>query len=51
MEVHAHMEELLKDLGMFRRKVADDHERFGIKKPKQKSPPPRRTLSEVEVNF
>lgn len=30
VEMQAHMEELLKDLGLFRRKVADDHERFGI---------------------
>ena len=30
MEMQAKMEELLKDLGMFRRKVADDHERFGV---------------------
>jgi len=32
MEMQARMEELLKDLGMFRRKVADDHERFGVGK-------------------
>ena len=30
VEMQAKMEELLKDLGMFRRKVADDHVRFGI---------------------
>ena len=30
MEMQAGMEELLKDLGLFRRKVADDHERFGV---------------------
>ena len=29
-EMQARMEELLKDVGLFRRKVADDHERFGI---------------------
>lgn len=29
IEMQARMEELLKDLGLFRRKVADDHERFG----------------------
>ena len=29
-EMQAHMEDLLKDLGLFRRKVADDHERFGV---------------------
>ena len=31
-EMQAHMEDLLKDLGLFRRKVADDHERFGAAK-------------------
>ena len=31
-EMQAHMEDLLKDLGLFRRKVADDHERFGVTK-------------------
>ena len=30
LQMQAHMEELLKDLGLFRRKVADDHQRFGI---------------------
>ena len=30
MEMQAHMQDLLKDLGLFRRKVADDHERFGV---------------------
>jgi len=30
-EMQAKMEELLGDLSLFRRKVADDHERFGIK--------------------
>ena len=30
VEMQTKMEELLKDLGLFRRKVADDHERFGI---------------------
>ncbi|KAI9837218.1 MAG: hypothetical protein M1819_000292 [Sarea resinae] len=28
LETQAHMEDLLKDLGLFRRKVADDHQRF-----------------------
>ncbi|EEQ89960.1 hypothetical protein RJZ56_001211 [Blastomyces dermatitidis] len=32
MEMQARMEELLLDLNFFRRKVADDHERFGIKR-------------------
>ncbi|PGH03218.1 hypothetical protein AJ79_07413 [Helicocarpus griseus UAMH5409] len=31
-EMQAQMEELLLDLNFFRRKVADDHERFGIKR-------------------
>lgn len=35
-EMQAHMEELLKDLGLFRRKVADDHERFGLGKKTQR---------------
>lgn len=43
VEMQARMEELLKDLGLFRRKVADDHERFGIGR---KRPP----LGEVRVN-
>ena len=30
VEMQAHMQDLLKDLGLFRRKVADDHERFGV---------------------
>jgi len=32
IEMQARMEELLKDLTLFRRKVADDHDRFGVKK-------------------
>ena len=43
VEMQARMEDLLKDLGLFRRKVADDHERFGIGR---KRPP----LGEVRVN-
>ena len=38
LEMQVRMEELLKDLGMFRRKVADDHERFGLN---GKTPTPR----------
>jgi Kinesin motor domain len=38
IEMQNHMQELLKDLGMFRRKVADDHSRFGV------------PLREVQVN-
>lgn len=30
VEMQARMEELLRDLGLFRRKVADDQERFGV---------------------
>ncbi|KAL9131805.1 MAG: hypothetical protein Q9217_000332 [Psora testacea] len=30
IEMQHKMEDLLKDLGLFRRKVADDHERFGV---------------------
>lgn len=32
VEMQARMEDLLKDLGLFRRKVKDDRERFGVKK-------------------
>jgi hypothetical protein len=32
VEMQSHMQDLLKDLNMFRRKVADDHMRFGISK-------------------
>ena len=39
-EMQANMEALLKDLGLFRRKVADDHERFGIT-----------ALSDLGVNY
>ena len=44
-EMQAHMEDLLKDLGLFRRKVADDHERFGLAKKAQ-----RPALGEISVN-
>jgi hypothetical protein len=30
-EMQAHMQELLSDLGLFRKKVADDHQRFGVR--------------------
>lgn len=43
IETQARMEELLKDLGLFRRKVADDHHRFG-------TPRKRQALGEVQVN-
>ena len=35
LEMQAHMEELLSDLGLFRRKVADDHQRFGSRSAKE----------------
>ncbi|KAI9760863.1 MAG: hypothetical protein M4579_001364 [Chaenotheca gracillima] len=41
-DMHLHMEELLQDLGLFRRKVADDHGRFDLRKSKP--------LGEVTVN-
>lgn len=41
VEMQARMEDLLKDLGLFRRKVADDHSRFGVAKV---------PLGEVRVN-
>ena len=43
LEMQGRMEDLLKDLGLFRRKVADDHERFGAGKKRQ-------ALGEVRVN-
>lgn len=48
IEMQAKMDELLNDLGMFRRKVADDHERFGIKG--RGAGPKKRVLSELSVN-
>ncbi|MCJ1433242.1 Kinesin [Xylographa pallens] len=45
LQMQAHMEELLKDLGLFRRKVADDHQRFGIGTGMRRKQP----LSEVRV--
>lgn len=43
IEMQSRMEDLLKDLGLFRRKVADDHDRFGVHKKRQ-------ALGEVRVN-
>lgn len=43
VETQARMEELLKDLGLFRRKVADDHHRFGTRRK-------RHALGQVRVN-
>ncbi|OJD13768.1 hypothetical protein ACJ73_09166 [Blastomyces percursus] len=52
MEMQARMEELLFDLNFFRRKVADDHERFGIKR--HVSPAAndgeRQVLGDVQLN-
>lgn len=52
IEMQARMEELLLDLNFFRRKVADDHERFGIKR--HLSPAAnggeRRVLGAVQLN-
>ena len=48
VEMQGRMEDLLKDLGLFRRKVADDHQRFGTgRKNKAGLGVP---LAEVEVN-
>jgi len=48
VEMQGRMEELLRDLGLFRRKVADDHERFGVG---GRGPGGRRNvLGEVRVN-
>ncbi|KAI4141314.1 MAG: hypothetical protein L6R39_005407 [Caloplaca ligustica] len=46
VEMQERMEELLKDLGLFKRKVADDHQRFGVKKGR----PSRPSLQEVIAN-
>lgn len=43
VEMQARMEDLLKDLGLFKRKVADDHGRFGVGRK-------RPALGEVKVN-
>ncbi|KAL8961325.1 MAG: hypothetical protein Q9193_002103 [Seirophora villosa] len=47
VEMQERMEDLLKDLGLFKRKVADDHQRFGVKKA---APHPRPSLREVRAN-
>ena len=47
VETQQRMEELLKDLGLFRRKVADDHKRFGVGGGGGRT---RATLGEVRVN-
>ncbi|WEW61025.1 hypothetical protein PRK78_006514 [Emydomyces testavorans] len=45
--VQAEMEDLLSDLSFFRRKLADDCERFGVKRRRRGD---RNTLSEVSIN-
>ncbi|KAL8929103.1 MAG: hypothetical protein Q9172_000646 [Xanthocarpia lactea] len=48
VEMQERMEDLLKDLGLFRRKVKDDHQRFGVvTKTKRQSRP---ELREVRAN-
>ncbi|KAL9587435.1 MAG: hypothetical protein Q9212_000251 [Teloschistes hypoglaucus] len=47
IETQERMEDLLKDLGLFKRKVADDHRRFGVTKTKKSS---RTSLREVAAN-
>lgn len=52
LEVQSQMQELLSDLNFFRRKVADDHERFGIKSSAPLSDKKdKRALSEIWVNI
>lgn len=46
IEVQADMEDLLSDLSFFRRKLADDCERFGVKRRRRSD---RQTLSEVTM--
>ena len=46
VEMQSHMEELLMDLNLFKKKVADDHVRFGSRKGGNT----RRPLGEVRVN-
>ncbi|KAL8971629.1 MAG: hypothetical protein Q9197_003177 [Variospora fuerteventurae] len=47
VEMQERMEDLLKDLGLFKRKVADDHQRFGVKRGPAHSRP---SLREVWAN-
>ena len=46
IEMQERMEDLLKDLGMFRRKIADDHSRFGVRDSKRT----RVSMRELRVN-
>ncbi|EEH40506.2 kinesin heavy chain isoform 5C [Paracoccidioides lutzii Pb01] len=53
MEVQAKMEQLLFDVNFFRQKVADDHDRFGIKRPSSSAfanSGERRVLVDVRLN-
>ncbi|KAK2779995.1 Kinesin [Onygenales sp. PD_12] len=50
MEMQARMEELLVDLNFFRRKVADDHERFGIKRQPSAAKADRQVLGDIQLN-
>jgi hypothetical protein len=45
LEMQNHMQDLLSDLGIFRRKVADDHTRFGVRRQRKAAP-----LGEIRVN-
>ncbi|KAL8786159.1 MAG: hypothetical protein Q9213_002929 [Squamulea squamosa] len=48
VEMQERMEDLLKDLGLFRRKVKDDHQRFGVVTKSKRQPRPE--LREVRAN-
>lgn len=48
VEMQERMEDLLKDLGLFKRKVKDDHQRFGVISKVKKHPRPE--LREVRAN-
>ncbi|KAL8648416.1 MAG: hypothetical protein Q9226_006003 [Calogaya cf. arnoldii] len=48
VEMQERMEDLLKDLGLFKRKVKDDHQRFGVVTKTKK--PARPELREVRAN-
>lgn len=50
VEVQAEMEDLLSDLSLFKRKLADDYERFGIKRPSRTNSRERTVLGEVVGN-
>lgn len=49
-EMQSRMEDLLQDLGLFRRKVADDHERFGIKRQPNGEHREKKVLEELVMN-